>query len=120
VDQGNHPKTADETVHHGKSSRQTATSANSTMRQTDWQRVHWRKVHRLVRTLRHRLVRAAQGEDWDKVQARPRLMLRSYAKTWLSVRQSTQRHDGKRTAGVAKLGALTPTTSSTRQSVLPG
>ena len=108
MDQVNHPKTAGETVHHGKSSIQTATSANSPGSQTDWQRVKWRKVHRLVRNLRHRIFRAAKVEDWDKVQSLQRLMLRSYANTLLSVRQITQRNDGKRTAGVDKLVALTP------------
>ena len=63
------------------------------MSQTDWQCVNWRKVPRLVRNLRHRIFRAAKVEDWDKVQSLQRLMLRSYANTLLSVRQSTQRND---------------------------
>jgi len=92
---------------------QTVSSVNSTVSQTDWQGVNWRKAHRLVRNLRHRIFRAAKANDWDKVQSLQRLMLRSYANTLLSVRQITQLNDGKRTAGVDQMVALTPATRGT-------
>jgi len=87
---------------------QDASLANRTEGQTDWQRVNWRDANRHVRNLRQRIFRATQEGDWDKVQSRQRLMLRSYANTLVSVRRVTQVNQGKKTAGVDKLVVKTP------------
>jgi RNA-directed DNA polymerase len=82
--------------------------ANGTNRSTDWQRVNWHKATRLVRNLRQRIFKAAQAEDWAKVQSLQKLMLRSYSNTLVSVRRVTQDNKGKRTHGVDGVKVLTP------------
>jgi RNA-directed DNA polymerase len=82
--------------------------ANGPDRSTDWQRVNWHKANRLVRNLRQRIFKAAQAEDWKKVQSLQKLMLRSYSNTLVSVRRVTQDNKGKRTHGVDGVKVLTP------------
>jgi RNA-directed DNA polymerase len=82
--------------------------ANGTDRSTDWQSVNWRKANRQVRNLRQRIFKAAQAEDWKKVQSLQKLMLRSYSNTLVSVRRVTQENTGKRTHGVDGVKVLTP------------
>ena len=45
----------------------------------EWSAIDWRKANRIYRNLRHRIFRATQEGDWDKVQSLQRLMLRSTA-----------------------------------------
>jgi RNA-directed DNA polymerase len=85
-----------------------AEPVNGTDRSTDWQCVNWRKANRLVRNLRQRIFKAAQAEDWAKVQSLQKLMLRSYSNTLISVRRVTQENTGKRTHGVDGVKVLTP------------
>ena len=87
---------------------QETTPANRTDGPTDWPRVNWRAANRRVRNLRHRIFRATQAGDRDKVQSLQRLMLRSYANTLVSVRRVTQRSLGRRTPGVDGELALDP------------
>src|SRR5437764_5365305 len=87
---------------------QETTPANRTDGPTDWPRVNWRAANRRVRNLRHRIFRATQAGDWDKVQSIQRLMLRSYSNTLLSVRRVTQVNQGKSTAGMDKVVVKTP------------
>jgi RNA-directed DNA polymerase len=82
--------------------------ANGTERPTDWTNVNWREVNQQVRNLRHRIFRATQTGDFNKVRSLQKLMLRSHANTLLSVRRVTQVNAGKNTAGVDKLVVKTP------------
>jgi RNA-directed DNA polymerase len=82
---------------------------NRPMRPTVWPTVNWREANRNVRRLRQRIFRATQEGDWDKVQSLQRLMLRSRSNRLVSVRRVTQINQGRRTAGVDKVGVKTPT-----------
>jgi len=74
--------------------------ANQTQTPTDWQRVNWRKAHRLVRNLRYRIFRAKRQNDLQRVRALQKLMLRSYANRLVSVRRVSQLNNGRNRAGV--------------------
>src|SRR3954471_20423684 len=82
---------------------------NRTEGPTDWHAIDWKAANRQVRRLRHRIFRATQEQDWDKVQSLQRLMLRSRSNRLVSVRRVTQINQGKRTAGVDKVVVKTPT-----------
>src|SRR5260370_16421917 len=82
--------------------------ANRIEGQTNWDAIDWRSINRHVRNLRQRIFRATQEGDWDKVQSLQRLMLRSRANVFLSVRRVTQVNRGKNTPGIDKLLVKTP------------
>lgn len=82
--------------------------ANGPLRPTDWSRIDWRKAHRRVRNLRHRIFRATHEGNWKQVHSLQKLMLRSYSNTLVSVRRVTQVNAGRNTAGVDKLVVKTP------------
>src|SRR4051812_13364187 len=84
------------------------TPETGTERHTDWNAVNWRRANRNVRNLRQRIFRATQAGEWATVRDLQRLMLRSYANTLVSVRGVTQMNQGKRTAGVDKVGVKPP------------
>ena len=84
------------------------TNANRTEGQIDWNAIDWRTANRTVRNLRHRIFRATQEGDWDKVQSLQRLMLRSTSNAAVSVRRVTQVNQGKDTPGVDRLTVKTP------------
>src|SRR5215218_9257490 len=75
---------------------------------TDWNAVNWRKVERNVRNLRQGIFRASKEGDHRKVRSLQKLMLRSRANAFQSVRRVTQRNVGKNTPGVDKLVVKTP------------
>lgn len=77
--------------------------ANVTQRPTDWQRVNWRKAHRVVRNLRQRIFKATRASDWKRVRNLQRLLLKSYSNVLLAVRRVSQVNLGKRTAGIDRL-----------------
>jgi RNA-directed DNA polymerase len=79
------------------------TFANGTKRMTDWQRVHWRRAHRVVKNLRQRIFQATRRMDWRQVRNLQRLLLKSYSNVLLAVRRVTQINAGKRTPGIDKL-----------------
>src|SRR5258707_2875266 len=83
-------------------------NANRTKGPIDWNSIDWRRANRTVRNLRHRIFRATQEGDWDKVQSLQRLMLRSTSNAAVSVRRVTQVNKGKNTPGVDKLTVKTP------------
>src|SRR5437870_13733443 len=82
--------------------------ANRTEGLIDWNTIDWKTANRDVRNLRHRIFRATQEGDWDKVQSLQRLMLRSTSNAAVSVRRVTQINKGKATPGVDKLTVKTP------------
>ncbi len=82
--------------------------ANGTEKQTDWNAIDWRKANRTVRNLRHRIFRAAQEGNLNKVRSLQKLMLKSYSNRLVSVRRVAQINAGKHTPGVDKLVIKTP------------
>src|SRR5690348_2058965 len=73
-----------------------------------WDKIDWRAQEGQVRRLRQRIFTAAQEQDWPQVRNLQKLMLRSRARTLVSVRQVTQRNTGRKTAGIDGEVALTP------------
>src|SRR5229473_569329 len=82
--------------------------ANGTEKQTDWNAINWRQANRTVRNLRHRIFRATQEGNLNKVRSLQKLMLKSYSNRLVSVRRVTQTNAGKNTPGVDKLVIKTP------------
>src|SRR5437899_1717669 len=82
--------------------------ANGAEKQTDWNAINWRKANRAVRNLRHRIFRATQEGNWNKVRSLQKLMLKSYSNRLVSVRRVAQINAGKNTPGVDKLVIKTP------------
>lgn len=64
-----------------------------------WHAIEWRKVHRNVRRLQVRIVKATQEKRWGKVNALQHLLTRSFSGKALAVKRVTE-NKGKRTAGV--------------------
>jgi len=70
-----------------------------TGRPLDWHQMNWRRAERTVRRLQIRIAQATQAGKWNRVQARPRLLTRSFSGKALAVRRVTE-NTGKRTPGV--------------------
>jgi RNA-directed DNA polymerase len=83
--------------------------ANGTETQANWNAINWRKANRTVRNLRHRIFRATQEGNLNKVRSLQKLMLKSYSNRLVSVRRVAQLNAGKDTPGVDKLILKTPT-----------
>jgi RNA-directed DNA polymerase len=66
----------------------------------DWDAIDWRFHEQNVIRLRRRIFKATQEQDWVKVRSLQKLMLGSWSKTLMSVRQVTQRNAGRRTVGI--------------------
>lgn len=76
------------------------TLTGATSRQTiDWHTINWKKVHREVRRLQARIVKAVRAGKWGKVKSLQRLLTRSFSGRALAVRRVTENR-GKKTAGV--------------------
>src|SRR6266851_127112 len=82
--------------------------ANGTEKQTKWSAINWRKANRAVRNLRHRIFRATQEGNLNKVRSLQKLMLKSYSNRLVSLRRVTNINAGKNTPGVDKLVIKTP------------
>src|SRR5437588_9771441 len=82
--------------------------ANGTEKQTNWNAINWRKANRTVRNLRHRIFRATQEGNLNKVRSLQKLMLKSYSNRLVSVRRVAQINAGKDTPGVDKLVIKAP------------
>ncbi len=74
----------------------------------EWKDIPWRKLERVVFKLQKRIYRAAQRGDKRMVRRLQRLLASSQAAKKLAVRQVTQDNQGKKTAGVDGVKALTP------------
>ena len=66
---------------------------------TDWSGINWLKVHREVRRLQARIVKATQAGRWGKVRALQRLLTHSCSAKMLAVKRVTE-NQGQRTPGV--------------------
>ncbi|MFD9290897.1 group II intron reverse transcriptase/maturase [Streptomyces sp. NPDC060030] len=73
-----------------------------------WHSIDWSRAERSVRRLRQRIFKAAQEQDRKKVRNLQKLMLRSRANTYVSIRRVTHVSTGRRTAGVDGVKVLTP------------
>jgi RNA-directed DNA polymerase len=65
----------------------------------DWHAITWPQVHRNVRRLQARIVKAVQAGRWGKVQALQHLLTHSFSAKALAVKRVTN-NPGKRTPGV--------------------
>jgi RNA-directed DNA polymerase len=64
-----------------------------------WHTINWYAVHRTVRRLQARIVKAVQAGRWGKVRALQHLLTRSFSGKALAVRRVTE-NDGRKTPGV--------------------
>src|SRR5215831_12336395 len=74
----------------------------------EWRQLPWRKLEVAVFKLQRRIYRASQANDRRRVHKLQRLLLKSRAAKYMAVRRVTQDNQGKRTAGVDGVTALTP------------
>jgi N-terminal domain of reverse transcriptase len=65
----------------------------------DWHAIEWGKVHRNVRRLQMRIVKALQAGRWGKVRALQHLLTRSFSAKVLAIQRVTD-NPGKRTPGI--------------------
>jgi RNA-directed DNA polymerase len=83
-------------------------SQNSTERpKYGWKDVPWPRLERTVFKLQKRIYRAAQRGEKQKVRKLEGLLNRSWSAKMIAVRQVTQQNQGKKTAGVDGVKALT-------------
>jgi RNA-directed DNA polymerase len=66
---------------------------------TEWYAIHWPAIHRNVRRLQVRIVKATKERRWGRVRALQRLLTHSYSGKVLAVRRVTE-NNGKATPGV--------------------
>src|SRR5262245_50370104 len=81
----------------------------------EWGQLPWRKLEVAVFKLQQRIYRASKANDCKRVHKLQRLLVKSRAAKYLAVRRVTQDNQGKQTAGVDGIIALTP---SQRQKVV--
>jgi RNA-directed DNA polymerase len=74
----------------------------------EWRQVPWRKLEVTVFKLQRRIYRASHANDRKRVHKLQRLLVKSRAAKYLAVRRVTQDNQGKQTAGVDGIKALTP------------
>jgi RNA-directed DNA polymerase len=67
-------------------------------REVNWHAIDWQKVHRNVRRLQVRIVKAAQVGRWGRVRALQHLLTHSFSGKALAVRRVTE-NQGKRADG---------------------
>src|SRR6202011_1159474 len=64
----------------------------------EWHSIRWHQLHRNVRRLQSRIVKATQEGKWGKVKALQHLLTHSYSGKALAVKRVTE-NQGKRTPG---------------------
>lgn len=74
----------------------------------EWGQLPWRKLEVAVFKLEKRIYKASQAGDVRRVHRLQRLLVASRAAKLLAVRRVTQDNQGKHTAGVDGVKALTP------------
>jgi RNA-directed DNA polymerase len=74
---------------------------------TDWHTIDWKSVHKNVRRLQARIVKATKEGKWNRVKALQRLLTHSFSGKALAVRRVTE-NQGKNTPGVDKVTWNTP------------
>src|SRR2546426_1055556 len=74
----------------------------------DWKDLPWRTIERNVFKLQKRIYQASQRGDQSMVRKLQRLLMTSWSAKCLAVRRVTQDNQGKKTAGVDGVKALSP------------
>jgi RNA-directed DNA polymerase len=74
----------------------------------EWHQLPWRKLEVAVFKLERRIYKASQAGDIRRVHRLQKLLLKSRAAKLLAVRRVTQDNQGKNTAGIDGIKALTP------------
>ena len=74
----------------------------------EWQSLNWRKLERRVFKLQKRIFKASQRGDVKTVRRLQKTLMKSWSARSLAVRRVTQDNQGKKTAGVDGVKALTP------------
>jgi RNA-directed DNA polymerase len=74
----------------------------------EWNALPWKAIEKQVFKLQKRIYRASQRGDQKTVHRLQRLLMRSWSARCLAVRKVTQDNQGKKTAGVDGVKALTP------------
>lgn len=74
----------------------------------EWNEIPWRKLERITFKLQKRIYQAANRGDGKAVRRLQKLLMKSWAAKCLAVRKVTQDNQGKKTAGVDGVKALTP------------
>ena len=77
----------------------------------EWHTIDWPTVHRHVRRLQARIVKAVQAGRWGKVRALQHLLTHSFSGKALAVRRVTE-NDGRQTPGVDGILWDTPASRS--------
>src|SRR5947207_15402985 len=77
----------------------------------DWHSIDWKKVHRTVRRLQARIVKALQEGKWHKVKALVYLLTRSFSGRALAILRVVS-NSGARTPGVDGILWNTPESKS--------
>lgn len=86
-----------------------STDANGPVDQANvWNSIDWAPAEASVRRLRQSIFAATRNGDLKRVRNLQKLMLRSRANTFVSVKRVTQLSPGRRTPGVDRHTALTP------------
>src|SRR5260370_1709445 len=73
-----------------------------------WNKLPWRKFEQHVYHIQKRIYRASQNGNTRAVQKLQKLLMKSKAARFLSVRRVTQDNQGKKTAGVDGVKAVAP------------
>jgi RNA-directed DNA polymerase len=73
-----------------------------------WRKLPWRKLEQQVYRIQKRIYRASQGGDTRAVQKLQKLLMKSEAAQLLAVWRVTQDNQGKKTAGVDGVKAVSP------------
>jgi len=73
-----------------------------------WKAINWAKIQRYVFKLQKRIYQAAKSGQDAKVRRLQRLLVKSYYARLLAVRKVTQDNQGKKTAGVDGMIAISP------------
>src|SRR4028118_1479896 len=74
----------------------------------EWQSIDWRKLERRVFKLQKRIFRASQRGDVKACRRLQKTLMKSLSARSLAVRRVTQDNQGKKTAGIDGVKALTP------------
>jgi len=74
----------------------------------EWNQINWRKAERLTFKLQKRIFQASERGDVKAVRKLQKTLIRSWSAKCIAVRRVTQDNQGKNTAGVDGVKALTP------------
>src|SRR5215510_1385757 len=74
----------------------------------EWSTLPWKKIELSVFKLQKRIYQASKRGDVKTVRKLQRLLITSQSAKYLAVRRVTQDNQGKKTAGVDGIKALTP------------